>query len=350
MLFQQYLNNLDNAIRAGGNFRSAIFDDVANIVGTPTRDQLLIEFLPKLMIAINLETGRTGGAKDAGQASARGRAIAEIANFLETGGASVFSNIDKNAFAFQLALRVRSPRIINQGQTTLCGPVAMVYDIAKRDPERYVRFAIALLTTGTGQLGVAQITASTTIRNGYQRFLPEADYVVLASIRDSDAVILSLEPLRNVLTLTKPGALCEFMRQAGFTDVQDHSFLELSTPLRILNAVTKFGLHGSGHNSFDQGANNLQAAQTDLNVRGRFVVMNADAAVAGAFLNGWSDRLGVRPDPLPAAETHWTAVRKLRITGNTVRMKIVTWGGSYEGSIAKDALLSRYAGFISAQP
>jgi hypothetical protein len=140
------------------------------------------------------------------------------------------------------------------------------------------------------------------------------------------------------------------MRRSGFTNIQDHSFLTLSTPLRVLNAVTPFGLHGGGHDALGQGANNLQAAQTELNAQGRFIIMNADAEVARAFFNRRCSSLSIRPDPLPAAETHWTAVRRLRITGNSVRMKIVTWGGSFEGIVNKDALLSRYAGFISAQP
>jgi hypothetical protein len=40
----------------------------------------------------------------------------------------------------------------------------------------------------------------------------------------------------------------------------------------------------------------------------------------------------------------------VRIAGDNVRMKIVTWGGTYEGTIKKAALLSRYAGFVSADP
>src|SRR6185312_3046813 len=36
--------------------------------------------------------------------------------------ASAFPRIDVNKFAFQLALRVREPRLINQKSTNLCGP------------------------------------------------------------------------------------------------------------------------------------------------------------------------------------------------------------------------------------
>lgn len=349
MTFQQYLDQLDAAVRTGGNFRTQIIDKADEITDNPTREQML-KFFAKLGSAILTESGRMGGAKDALQASARGRAIELIKDFVESGAQGVFANINPYKFAMQLALRVRSPRIINQHNTTLCGPVAMVYDVAKRDPEKYARFAISLFTTGTGQLSNTAITPSDTIRNGHRSdLLPEVDYVVLASIRGSDAVVLTLEPLRNILTLTKPGALCEFMRQSGFTNIQDHSFLTLSVPLHILNALTPHSLYGSNNNSFDRGWRNLQTARAELQ-QGRFVVMNADVAVAGAFFHGQSSLLTARTDQLPAAETHWTAIRKMRFMGNNVYMKLVTWGGSFEGAIKKDVLLSRYSGYISADP
>jgi len=37
---------------------------------------------------------------------------------------TAFTNIDKHAFCYQLAMRVRYPKIIDQSQTKLCGPVA----------------------------------------------------------------------------------------------------------------------------------------------------------------------------------------------------------------------------------
>ena len=213
MAFNDYLKALDAAIKAGGNFRAALIDQAPDRTNPPTREQL-ISFLSKLRFALQLET-KAGAAvaKDAGQVGRRGAAIAEIETFVQNPSAPiVFTHIDRNLFAFQLALRVRSPRIINQDNTTLCGPVALVYDIAKRDPQRYVRFAISLFSSGTAMFGLTQVTPSETIRNGYRaNVLPEADYVVLASVRDTDRIVIETDMLRHILTLTKPGALAEFL-------------------------------------------------------------------------------------------------------------------------------------------
>src|ERR1700730_841599 len=64
-----------------------------------------------------------------------------------------------------------------------------------------------------------KIKPSATIRNGYKGLLPEADYVVLASVRDTDAIVMSSGLLRNIFTLTKPGALGQFLLRAGYKDV-----------------------------------------------------------------------------------------------------------------------------------
>jgi hypothetical protein len=309
----------------------------------------LLAFLSKLEVGLHRETTKAGSAKDATQVAQRSKAIRQIEDFVtDKQKQSVFAHVNKNVFAFQLALRARSPRNIDQKNTTLCGPVALIYDVAKPDPERYVDFAISLFSTGRGQFGAAQVTPSARIRRGYRvGRLPEADYVVLASVRETDAIAISSDFLRNIFTLTKPGALCEFLTRAGYSDVQDHTFLNLSGPLKFLNAVTPFGLNASGHNPIDSGAGNLQKAAEDLQ-KGRFVVMNADSAVAKAV----KDRGGLveLARPLPAGDTHWTAIRKLQINKDDVLIKLITSGGSFEHTLNKDALLSRYAGYISADP
>jgi hypothetical protein len=348
-----YLNALDTAMAAGGgNFSAALFKELP--LSGPTPDEL-IRFLAKLKSAVSIEWRKNftvpgSLAKDANQVAKRIAAIGKIEEFANAVSTPItFTNIDKSVFAFQLALRVRSPRLINQRDTTLCGPVALVYDVAKRDPERYVNLAISLFTVGSGTFGAVQIKPSAKIRNGYKGLLPEADYVVLASVRDTDAIVMSSDLLRNIFTLTKPGALGEFLVRAGYKDVQDHTFLNLSAKSKVLNAVTSFHLNAPNSDALGKDIKNLVKAEQELKA-GRFVVMNAEAVVSKSLMNGFSANLPPRTDTLPADKTHWTAVRKLKIEGNQVAIKIITWGGSYEGELEKGALLSRYAGYMSAEP
>ena len=346
--FDKYLASTRTLVTVGrGGFRGA-FENVPDPGPGLTQGDLL-RFLSLLEAGIPLEITKTGVKKDAQQADARVKAIKKIQDFVtDQQKQSVFANVSKNVFAFQLALRARSPRRIDQGETTLCGPAALVYDVAKRDPASYVDFAISLVSTGAGRFGATLVTPSAKIRQGYRIGLPpEADYVVLASVRETDAIVISSGFLRNILVLTKPGALYEFLRRAGYSDIRDHTFLNVSRPLKLLNAVTPFDLHGPAHYPSGSGLANLQKAVGELQNR-RFVIMLASIEVAAAVtLKG---PLKALAKPLPAGNTHWTAIRKLQIKNDKVEIKLITSGGSAEHTLDRDALLSHYAGYMSASP
>ena len=113
------------------------------------------------------------------------------------------------------------------------------------------------------------------IRKGYKSLVPQADYLMLASVRDAWAIVLESDTIRDIFTLTKPGALCKFLEDAGYSDVVDRTFLNLSTSLNVLNAITPHPLYGQEHHSGDQGMNNLHLAENDISI-GRSVIMNAD--------------------------------------------------------------------------
>ena len=326
------------------------FPNSADLIGLTDSD--LLAFLSKLEAALHWETKKDGTLKDAGQVQQRVKALRKISDFVRHSQArGVFAKVDKNIFAYQLAVRARSPRLIDQKGTLLCGPAAIVYDLAKRQPDQYVDFAISLFTTGSGALpGKGMVRASAKIQGGYIRdLLPEADYVVLATLRGTDAIAYSPDYLRALLTLTKPAALCEFLTRTGYSSVEDHTFLHLGMSLKLLNTVTPFPLNARGHDPLDRGEQNLKAAQNALVAKERLVIMLAEGAVAEAMKNGKD--LAVRTGSLPADATHWTAIRKLEFKpNNKVSIKLMSWGGTHERTLDKDALLSRYAGYVCAKP
>jgi hypothetical protein len=345
--FGMYLDKLERFLN-NRIVTNGLFDEPPN-PGPGLTQVDLLAFLWSLQAWLPEETTKTGGAKDATQVAERLKAIKEIEAFVtDHTKQSVFANVSKNVFAFQLALRARSPRKIDQGETTLCGPAALVYDVAKRDPVSYVRLAISLVTTGAGQFGSAMVTPSAKIRQGYRVGMPpEADYVVLASVRDTDAIVISSGMMRNILTLTKPGALYQFLRGAGYSDIRDHTFLNLSRPLKFVNAVTPFDLHGPGHHPIGGGLANLIKAAAEVQNR-RFVIMLAGIEVSVAVTG--KKPLTARANPLPAGNTHWTAVRKLQLNNDKVDIKLITSGKGAEHILDRDALLSHYAGYMSAIP
>jgi hypothetical protein len=347
--FHKFLDRLNNSLTFK-DIPHGLFDQIPD-PGPVLGQADLLAFLWSLEAWLPREVTKAKVAKDATEAAERLKAIKKIEEFvMDKRKQSMFPKIDKNIFAFQLAVRVRNPRKIDQKNVTLCGPAALVYDVAKRNPVAYVDFAISLFSTGAGSFGATVVQPSEKIRQGYRSdLLPEADYVVLASVRDADAIVMSSDLLRGILTLTKPGALCEFLLRAGYRDVEDHTFLNLSLSLKVLNAVTAFRLNASNRDAVDRGEGNLRRAAYELNTLRRFVVMLADIDVARAATRADPKKL-VPAKTLDAGNTHWTAVRRLQITGNKVEVKLITSTGSYRYEFDKDVLLSRYAGYVSAQP
>jgi hypothetical protein len=344
--FQTYLDTLKQTFNAAGDHRSSLF--ATKNVAEPT-DTELMNFLATLLGIVGTETKKSGVAKAPLQVGIRNNAIALLMDFATTAPIDgAFSHISRNQVCFELALRVRRPKIIDQQDTTLCGPVAIVVDVAKRDPERYVRTLTELFRNGRAAWGNSVLEPGLLVRRGYNKLTPQADYLILASMRDTWAIMLEDKTIRNILTLTKPGALCTFLSNAGYTDVLDRSFLLMSTSLKALDALTPHKLHGESHLPGDQGIKSLRQAAAEL-AGGRTVIMNAAGTLSHIIGHDASKKVAA-PGPIDAGETHWTLLRQLTINGPTVFVRMVTWGGARERTISTNVFLSYYCGYVSGNP
>lgn len=97
--------------------------------------------------------------------------------------------LSRQAIANQLDERIDNPSRINQGHTNLCGMAAFVRHWAADDPAAYVQFAINLHEKGAARLGRGDvqrnISPSPILRADHPPSTPQADWLVLASIRDN---------------------------------------------------------------------------------------------------------------------------------------------------------------------
>jgi hypothetical protein len=86
---------------------------------------------------------------------------------------------------------VLDPIRINQGRTGLCGPAALAIEVARSRPDEYAQFAADLARIGRGQIRGYAVNPSTHVRNYriQRNAVPEADFLVLASLRDSNALL-----------------------------------------------------------------------------------------------------------------------------------------------------------------
>ncbi len=267
-----------------------------------------------------------------------------------------FPKIDPVKFAFQLALRIREPKLINQTSTNLCGPNSLVIQMARDRPSQYATIATQLYRTGKSALDKLPIEPANSIVQGFDAAaLGECDYVVLGSVRNSAAILYGDGIVRTIGLLTKPGVLCDWLRQAGYKSVEDHTFFDVPFYAKPISAATGGSLHGPRTTGFSSPSNNAQKV-TNLRLMatklgtGHKVIMNAEALLSAGLVQDNLTGSGLT-GPSNAMETHWTFVSKMTLSATHVaEIKLYTWGGSFKKqNIPIDDFASRYAGFVSYQ-
>lgn len=136
--------------------------------------------------------------------------------------------------------RINSPHLINQGRSSLCGPAALLYNIAKKYPLVYAKYILDLYDSGKAKLGSLKIEPGSDNRN-YS--LPSAsgmsqvDWIGLAGLRDSENDFFDYQSYKDqVAGITMPGDLLSWFTKAGFTSgINDTNVMDdedLSTLLK----------------------------------------------------------------------------------------------------------------------
>ncbi len=105
---------------------------------------------------------------------------------LDSGTKDVWMFMKRSQLVPQLRARLRDPGIIQQNPTGLCGPLAVVVELARRRPDAYVAAAKELFETGVLTAAGKTITAEEELR---QQAMPggpidHADWILAATMRD----------------------------------------------------------------------------------------------------------------------------------------------------------------------
>jgi hypothetical protein len=124
-----------------------------------------------------------------------------IDNFRAHAGPGVWTHLHRATVADQLDIRVDDPTKIYQGQVGLCAPSAFLEDLVTDDPEHYARMAYELFELGMTHMlrgpvphaGGKFLRPDEDLRTyplpldkiGGNPVIPEADWLVLASIRQA---------------------------------------------------------------------------------------------------------------------------------------------------------------------
>jgi hypothetical protein len=175
-------------------------------------------------------------------------ALSKVLSYNETLGKVCFSGVDPSVFAFQLALRIREPSLLNQKSLGVCGAASLMTSFAKHNPAAFADYAISLMRQGRASFHGMTITPGSQIIAGqYSEKMAEADLVTMGSL--ATGFLGSIKEGKSA-----PG-MCEWLRKAGYSNVNDKTFFESSTTdplanLRQAEAATASGKLVNHGNSY----------------------------------------------------------------------------------------------------
>ena len=129
----------------------------------------------------------------------------------------VWSKIKRQDLVDQLTKRINDPFLIDQGPSSLCGPAAVLFELARHMPKRYVAMVIALYEKGSWRSagGVLKVPKKLldkkipvkTYDNGNKKSTPPADWIALTSMRDSANIVFELDEPDDSQSSIQAGAL-----------------------------------------------------------------------------------------------------------------------------------------------
>lgn len=255
--------------------------------------------------------------------------------FAAASGAGAWPNLSRATVAQELRTRITSPSTINQAKTPFCGPASFCYVLAAEKPDAYVQAAIDLFNTGECTIGTLKIKPGDAVRKSAPlKGTSHADWLMLASIRDSGNAVLSAAGLfgGSAAGVTVPGTLADWFTKAGFSAVVNKAnVVQPSLP------IARAGL--------------VQDAKT-YKSSGHQIVMLIDADVLNS--NDQDDEISMWPD-------HWvTLTSAITDAGaiaynDPISMWVHTWGDQQTvpkvatKPLKKKYFMNKFYGFIAVK-
>lgn len=249
------------------------------------------------------------------------RAKSLIDEFAERIGIGVFPSVARRDVAAGLKERIDDPGKINQSMTSLCGPASILFDLAGAKPLTYAQFGIDLYEVGVANIGKLHIVPGADLRvYAPPAGIDAADWITLASIRDSENWFFDYEAVGNELAgITLPHELADWFRSVGYTDVRNDTNLVINKD--EANAREASNLFQRGFRvSLFIGANLLE-----------------------------------KPGSGSPTADHWVVlVSPIRFEAGTIEMHVFSWGNGrrrvpLQGVLLTDAFLKNYYGYVAAR-
>jgi hypothetical protein len=192
----------------------------------------------------------------------------QLAKFARSTQTGVWTHLDKRQIISEIRDRINNPYQIQQGEQPFCGPAAVVFELIRRQPDRYIQICQSLYEQGSFEGYSKKFVAAGRLCRGYGNLrMAQADWMILATLRDCANKIVPVHPkapklIREIGGITKPWEISGWVRELlGYTHSKSHP-TPLSGEFRAIQAASNtiesggvaFALINSqgllGHNSF----------------------------------------------------------------------------------------------------
>lgn len=114
--------------------------------------------------------------------------------FKKSGASGVWPNIDKTHLIDDISAIIANPLRVNQGRAPLCGPAAVVYELVKREPARFIKICRDLYEKGSFSTRTKTYSASSKLRESKVRSgITPANWMLMTTIVEYSNLILNID-------------------------------------------------------------------------------------------------------------------------------------------------------------
>jgi hypothetical protein len=239
---------------------------------------------------------------------------------------AAFKNIDRTRFYYTLGERVLEPIKINQADSSLCGPASLMYLTGLHWPAEYQRFVSELYEKGKSRLGGLKISPGQKCKDYSPIQMTAADWVALASIRDSENIIWNYDEADDKIGgITLPSTLEGWLEDVGFSNLENETNLYFTKGEENFREAAQFAAKGFGVCLF-----------VDWRI------------VDGTPVRGAMEQTFTTPD-------HWVVLKPnatVQITKDAVDFKVFSWGEEHQAGglqpLTMENWLQNYYGYVVA--
>jgi hypothetical protein len=246
-------------------------------------------------------------------------ALGAIDGFAKSSAPSAWAFLDKATIVADLRSRVNDPFQINQGGQPFCGPAAVLFELVRKQPLRYVRICQSLFETGYFQAASHWLSAPNELRQASRGDLhmSQIDWMVLATLRQSENLLFPVEPnapdmIRNLAGMTKSWEMRGWIKEILGYRKSEYYHAYLMNDVSALNQAAAAIQAGGVAFALITAEGMLQTNPPPIPFPSHWIALLGNVSVTNSQVSfdiyTWSKKLHLDLDLSPFKKYFWAAV------------------------------------------